>query len=100
MAYADHSMGSSRMVSIIIVALIHAVLGYAFVTGLGMKYVKKAAQQLNVIDVQEEPPPPEEEPPPPPPDQPVEPPPVVARSEEPTSELQSLMRTSSAVFCL
>lgn len=78
MAYADHSMGSSRMVSIIIVALIHAVLGYAFVTGLGMKYVKKAAQQLNVIDVQEEPPPPEEEPPPPPPDQPVEPPPVVA----------------------
>src|SRR3546814_2414877 len=107
MAYADHSMGSSRMVSIIIVALIHAVLGYAFVTGLGMKYVKKAAQQLNVIDVQEEPPPPEEEPPPPPPDQPVEPPPVVApppivqtRSEEHTSELQSLMRISYAVFCL
>src|SRR3546814_2964918 len=86
MAYADHSMGSSRMVSIIIVALIHAVLGYAFVTGLGMKYVKKAAQQLNVIDVQEEPPPPEEEPPP--------------RSEEHTSELQSLMRSSYAVFCL
>ncbi|MBU0867988.1 MAG: energy transducer TonB, partial [Alphaproteobacteria bacterium] len=78
MAYADHSQGSSRTVSIIIVALIHAVLGYAFVTGLGMKYVKKAAEQLNVIDVKEEPPPPDEEPPPPPPDQPVEPPPVVA----------------------
>lgn len=78
MAYADHSMGSSRAVSIIIVALIHAVLGYAFVTGLGMKYVKKAAEQLNVIDVEDEPPPPEEEPPPPPPDQPVEPPPVVS----------------------
>jgi protein TonB len=76
MAYADHSQGSSRTVSIIIVALIHAVLGYAFVTGLGMKYVKKAAEQLNVIDVKEEPPPPDE-PPPPPPDQPVEPPPVV-----------------------
>jgi protein TonB len=78
MAYADHSMSSSRMISIVIVALIHAVLGYAFVTGLGMKYVKKAAEQLNVIDVEEEPPPPEEEPPPPPPDQPIEPPPVVA----------------------
>lgn len=78
MAYADHSMSSSRVVSIIIVALIHAVLGYAFVTGLGMKYVKKAAEQLNVIDVEEEPPPPEEEPPPPPPDQPIEPPPVVS----------------------
>lgn len=78
MAYADHSEGSSRTISIIIVALIHAVLGYAFVSGLGMKYVKKAAEQLNVIDVKEEPPPPDEEPPPPPPDQPIEPPPVVA----------------------
>lgn len=53
MAYADHSQGSSRTVSIIIVALIHAVLGYAFVSGLGMKYVKKAAEQLNVVDVKE-----------------------------------------------
>jgi protein TonB len=76
MAYADHSQASSRTVSIVIVALIHAVLGYAFVTGLGIKYVKKAAEQLNVIDVKEEPPPPEDEPPPPPPDQPVPPPPV------------------------
>lgn len=80
MAYADHSQTSSRTVSFVIVALIHAVLGYAFVTGLGMKYVKKAAEQLNVIDVKEEPPPPPDEPPPPPPkpqDLPP-PPPVVA----------------------
>ncbi|MDZ7893563.1 MAG: energy transducer TonB [Sphingobium sp.] len=77
MAYADHSQGSSRTVSIVVVALIHAVLGYAFVTGLGFQYIKKAAEQLNVVDVKEEPPPPEEEPPPPPPDQPVQPPPVV-----------------------
>ena len=86
MAYADHSQGSSRTISIVIVALIHAVLGYAFVTGLGMKYVKKAAEQLNVIDVKEEPPPPDEEPPPPPPDQPVEPPPVVAPPQAPRIE--------------
>lgn len=59
MAYADHSEASSRTISIVIVALIHVVLGYAFVTGLGMKYVKKAAEQLNVIDVKEEPPPPD-----------------------------------------
>ena len=78
MAYADHSQASSRTISLVIVALIHVILGYAFVTGLGMKYVKKAAEQLNVIDVAEEPPPPEEEPPPPPPDQSVPPPPVVA----------------------
>jgi protein TonB len=76
MAYADHSQSSSRLVSIVIVALIHAVLGYAFVSGLGIKYVKKAAEQLNVIDVADEPPPPEEPPPPPPPDKPVPPPPV------------------------
>ncbi|HZV17396.1 MAG TPA: energy transducer TonB [Sphingobium sp.] len=75
MAYADHSQSSSRTISIIIVALIHAVLGYAFVTGLGIKYVKKAAEQLNVIDVADEPPPPEEEPPPPPPPPPDMPPP-------------------------
>jgi|KBSSwiStaDraftv2_1062776.scaffolds.fasta_scaffold00484_9 protein TonB len=76
MAYADHSQSSSRTISIVIVALLHAVLGYAFVSGLGIKYVKKAAEQLNVIDVADEPPPPEEPPPPPPPDQPVPPPPV------------------------
>ena len=64
MAYADHSESSSRTISIVIVAIIHAVLGYAFVTGLGMKYVKKAAEQLNVIDVKEEPPPPVVAPPP------------------------------------
>ncbi len=78
MAYADHSEASSRTISIIIVALIHVVLGYAFVSGLGMKYVKKAAEQLNVIDVKEEPPPPDEPPPPPPKPADVPPPPVVA----------------------
>ncbi|APL94841.1 hypothetical protein Sj15T_33630 [Sphingobium sp. TA15] len=102
MAYADHSQGSSRTISIIIVALIHAVLGYAFVTGLGMKYVKKAAEQLNVIDVKEEPPPPDEEPPPPPPDQPVEPPPVVApppivQTPAPAPPIQTV-RTPPPVF--
>jgi periplasmic protein TonB len=78
MAYADHSQTSSKTISLVIVALIHAVLGYAFVTGLGMKYVKKAAEQLNVIDVKEEPPPPDEPPPPPPKPADLPPPPVVA----------------------
>ncbi|MPT47987.1 MAG: energy transducer TonB [Sphingobium sp.] len=78
MAYADHSQTSSKTVSLVIVALIHVVLGYAFVSGLGMKYVKKAAEQLNVIDVKEEPPPPDEPPPPPPKPADLPPPPVVA----------------------
>lgn len=78
MAYADQKMSGSRVVAIVIVALLHAALGYAFVTGLAMNFVKKQAEKLNVFDVEEPPPPPPDEPPPPPPpDQPLTPPPVV-----------------------
>lgn len=79
MAYADQKMSSGKIVAIVIVALIHAVLGYAFVTGLAYQYVKKAQEKLNTFDVQEPPPPPPDiPPPPPPPDQPLQPPPVVS----------------------
>lgn len=78
MAYADQKMSGGKIVAIVIVALIHAVLGYAFVTGLAYQYVKKAAEDMDVFDVEEPPPPPPDEPPPPPPDQPMQPPPVVA----------------------
>jgi protein TonB len=70
-------MSNSRIAAIIIVAILHALLGYAFVTGLAYNVVKKVAQDLKTFNV-EEPPPPEEEPPPPPPDMPQTPPPVVA----------------------
>jgi protein TonB len=66
MSYANRKqMSSNRTAAIIIVALIHAVLGYALVTGLAYDVVKKAAEDLKTFDVEEEPPPPEEEPPPP-----------------------------------
>lgn len=78
MAYADQSMSSRRVVAIVIVALLHALLGYAFITGLAYNVVKKVAQDLKTFDVAEEAPPPEEEPPPPPPEQKIEPPPMVA----------------------
>ena len=77
MAYADRSQSGSRVVAIVIVALIHAVIGYAFVTGLAYQYVKKVQENLSTFEVEEPPPPPEEVPPPPPPDQAVQPPPVV-----------------------
>ena len=80
MAYADQSMSSNRVVAIIVVALIHAVLGYAFVTGLAYNVVKKVAANMDVFDVEEEAPPPEEKPPPPPPEQQVERPPVDRKS--------------------
>ncbi|QNQ10682.1 energy transducer TonB [Sphingomonas alpina] len=78
MSYADQRMSGSKVVAIVIVALIHAVIGYAFVTGLAYQYVKKAAEKLNTFDVEEPPPPPPDEPPPPPPDTPLTPPPVVS----------------------
>lgn len=77
MAYADQEMSGSRIIAIIIVALLHIGLGYALVTGLAMNVVKEAVKRVTTVDI-EEPPPPEEEPPPPPPDQPVPPPPIVA----------------------
>jgi len=78
MAYADQKLSGGKIVAIVIVALIHAALGYAFVTGLAYQYVKKAAEKLNTFDVEEPPPPPPpDEPPPPPPDQQLQPPPVV-----------------------
>ena len=62
MAYADQDgMSSSRLVSIIIVALLHAFLGYALVTGLAYEAVQQVKQKLNVVDVKEEEPPPEPE---------------------------------------
>ncbi|SIN65847.1 outer membrane transport energization protein TonB [Parasphingorhabdus marina DSM 22363] len=78
MAYADQQMSSSKIVSIALVILIHVLFGYALVTGLAYNAVKKVAEELDMIDIQEEEPPEEpEEPPPPPPEQPIEPPPVV-----------------------
>ena len=79
MAYVDQKMSSSRVTAIVIVALLHALLGYAFVSGLALKVAKQAVQDLKTFDVIEEPPPPEEEPPPPPETPvPVQPPPVVS----------------------
>ena len=66
------------MTAIIIVALLHALLGYAFVTGLAYNVVKKVSEDLKTFDVEEEPPPPEEEPPPPETPKQVQPPPVVS----------------------
>lgn len=96
MSYADQKMSSGRITAIVIVAVLHALLGYAFVTGLAYNVVKQVAQDLKTFDVVEEPPPPEEEPPPPPPDTPpqVQPPPVVSpppivRTQTPPPQIQT-----------
>ena len=81
MAYADQEMSGSRVISIIIVALIHVGIGYMLVTGLAKSAVQEIAERVTMVEIEEEeePPEPEEEPPPPEPmDQPVAPPPPVA----------------------
>ncbi|NIJ08096.1 protein TonB [Sphingomonas vulcanisoli] len=78
MAYADQQMSSRRVVALILVAALHALVGYAFISGLAFNVIKKVAVDTKIVDVQEPPPPPEQKPPPPPPDQKVEPPPIVA----------------------
>ena len=79
MAYADQpAMSPRRLTGIVFVVVFHLLVGYAFINGLAYNVIKKAASELNVVDVQEEPPPPEAPPPPPPPDVKFEPPPIVA----------------------
>ena len=74
MAYADQDgMSTNRLVSIIIVILLHAFLGYALVTGLAYDAVIAIKEKMTVVDVKEEEPPEEEEPPPEPEKQ-IEPP--------------------------
>ena len=76
MSYVDQGMTRGRVYAIIGVAVLHALLAYAVVTGLAYNFMKKAAEDLKTFDVQEEPPPPPE---PPPPEQPqVQPPPIVS----------------------
>jgi len=78
MSYAQRKeISGNRTAAIVIVAILHAILGYAIVTGLAYNVIKKAAEDLKTFDVEEEPPPPEETPPPPE-NQPDVPPPVVA----------------------
>lgn len=79
MSYTDQKMSGGKIGALVIVALLHVALGYAFVTGLAYQYIKKQSEKLNTFDVQEPPPPPPDvPPPPPPPDQKFTPPPVVA----------------------
>lgn len=86
MSYLDQGMSPSKMWAIVIVALIHVLLGFAFVTGFANEFIKKTSQDLDVFEV-EEPPPPEEEPPPPEEVEPVAPevvtPPAIVKANQP-----------------
>ena len=78
MSFTDQGVSQARIWAIIGVAILHALLAYAFVTGLAYKFVKSVSEDLKTFEVVEEPPPPEEVPPPPETPKEVAPPPVVA----------------------
>jgi protein TonB len=45
MAYADsQAMSTRKIAAIILVGLLHAVIGYAFITGLAYNVVKQASR--------------------------------------------------------
>jgi periplasmic protein TonB len=100
MAYADQGMSKNRMIALGIVALLHILLGYAFVTGLALKAVKAIVNPLETVNVKEEAPPPDEPPPPPPKDieiPPFVPPPEVSVAQEaaPTITVQQQVQQTA-----
>jgi protein TonB len=69
-------MSGNKVTTLVVVAVLHVVLGYALVTGLAYEAFKKVKEVTAAINIEEEKPP--EEPPPPPPKQDTPPPPIVA----------------------
>lgn len=65
MAYADQVAGSRRLSIIAGVAAIHGAIGYLFVSGMAMSFVKEFAPVLTITNVPIAPPPPTTQPPPP-----------------------------------
>jgi periplasmic protein TonB len=67
MSYLQEEGPSKRtLYSIIAVLVLHALLGYALVTGLAIKAVQVITGPLETVNIEEQAPPPEETPPPPP----------------------------------
>jgi protein TonB len=95
-------MSRSRVYAIIAVAILHALLAYAFVTGLAYKFVKNVSEDLKTFDVTEEPPPPPDEPPPPETPQVVTPPvvapPPMIRLNSPAPQIQTVINAPPPVI--
>ncbi len=105
MAYADQKMSSNRMIGLGAVVLIHVFLGWALVTGLAQKFVKKIIAPIEAVQVKEKVVLPDEPPPPPPKEQeipPYVPPPEVTVANDspppPTLTVQREAPTPPPVF--
>lgn len=65
MAYSNQAAGSSRVATIAGVAVIHGLLGFAFVTGMATSFVHDVTRTLTTTNVPLDEPPPPDAPPPP-----------------------------------
>jgi periplasmic protein TonB len=98
MSYVDQPISRGRVYAIATVAILHALLAYAFVSGLAYKFIKGENPDMKMIDVKEEPPPPPEEPPPPPPEQPNSPPVTAVPSPFPVPSPMPVPPTPPATY--
>ena len=101
MAYADQEPSGRKIFAIGAVALLHAGVGYALVTGLAYNAAKQVYEDLKTFDVApEEPEKPAEPPPPPPkvdlppPPKVTVPPPVVTTNVQSTNTLPPLTQSA------
>jgi protein TonB len=96
MSYAQRKqLSGNPALSIFLTVAVVGSLLYAIVTGLAYDVVKKAAENLKVIDVEQKPPPPQQPPPPPKdmpkvPPPPVTPPPLVQVNTPPPPTIQTV----------
>lgn len=65
MAYSDQAPGTQRIATIAGVAVIHGLLGFAFVTGMASSFVRDVSRTLTTTNVPIDVPPPPDTPPPP-----------------------------------
>jgi periplasmic protein TonB len=104
MSYAQRKeLAGNRGVAIFFTVVVVGSLLYAIITGLAYDVVKKAAENLKVIDVEQQPPPPEQPPPPPKdmpkvPPPPMTPPPLVQTNIPPPPTIQTVTALPPPVY--
>ena len=97
MSYAQRKeLSGNRGLAIFFTVVVVGSLLYAIITGLAYDVIKKTAENLKVIDVEQQPPPPEQPPPPPKdmpkvPPPPVTPPPLVQTNIAPPPTIQTVV---------
>src|SRR6185503_8302594 len=104
MSYAQRKqLSGNPALSIFLTVAVVGSLLYAIVTGLAYDVIKKTAENLKVIDVEQKPPPPQQPPPPPKdmpkvPPPPVTPPPLVQVNTPPPPTIQTVTAPPPPVY--